>query len=289
MPGKRIQGLGTQGAANFVTECASEYRVERRAVAQLGAGTTFEMEPKLTDRVIETSPQIYARIGGVLYLFIIVVGFFAEVSVRSNLIVSGDAAATANNIVTHESLWRLGGAGELLMLVCDVTLALILYVLLRPVNRNLALLAAFFRLVFAAVYGINAVAHFAALLFLSGANYLKAFTTHQLQDLAYVSVKLHAYGYDIGLIFFGFHCLLLGYLIFRSDYLPKFLGVLLTIGALGYLINSFSVFLAPAFEAKIFLYALLPGGLAEYSLCLWLIVMGVNVPKWKEIASRLPS
>jgi hypothetical protein len=82
---------------------------------------------------------------------------------------------------------------------------------------------------------------------------------------------------------------LLGYLIFRSDYLPKFLGVLLTIGALGYLINSFSVFLAPAFEAKIFLYALLPGGLAEYSLCLWLIVMGVNVPKWKEIANRLPS
>jgi Domain of unknown function (DUF4386) len=120
------------------------------------------MEPKMTDGDLQMSPQLYARIGGVLYLFIIVAGFFAEVTVRSSLIVSGDPAATANNIMSHESLYRIGGAGEFLMLACDVALALILYALLRPVNKNLALLAAFFRLVFAAIYGINGLTHFGA-------------------------------------------------------------------------------------------------------------------------------
>jgi len=243
----------------------------------------------MTVRGIETSPQAYARLAGLLYLFIIVAGFFAEVSVRSKLIVSGDAAATATNIMAHESLFRVGGAGEILMLVCDVTLALIFYVLLRPVDKNLALLAAFFRLVFAAIYGINGLAHFAAVILLGNASVLKDFNPHQLQDLAYVSLRLHGYGYDISLVFFGIHCLLLGYLIFRSGYIPKTLGVLLMIAAVGYLFNRFAVFVAPAFESKIALFVLLPGALAEYSLCLWLIIMGVNVSKWHAKANRVVS
>lgn len=243
----------------------------------------------MTDRDLETSPQHYARFGGVLYLFIIVAGFFAEVTVRSSLKVSGDPAATANNIIAHESLYRIGGAGEFVMLACDVTLALILYVLLRPVSKNLALLAAFFRLVFAAIYGINGLTHFGAMILLKSADVLKDFNSHQLQELAYFSLRLHAYGYYISLVFFGFHILLLGYLIFKSGYFPKFLGVLLIIASLGYLLNSFAVFVAPAFQAKIALFALLPGALAEYSLCLWLIVMGVNVPKWEAKANRLVS
>jgi hypothetical protein len=106
---------------------------------------------------------------------------------------------------------------------------------------------------------------------------------------AYLSLRLHGYGYDISLVFFGFHCLLLGYLIFRSGYFPRFLGVLLIIASLGYLVNSFAVFVAPAFDAKIALFVLLPGALAEYSLCLWMIVMGVNVRKWQAKTNRLVS
>jgi uncharacterized protein DUF4386 len=237
----------------------------------------------MVDRTNGWSPQAYARIGGVLYLFIVVAGFFAEVSVRSAVTVSGDPAATAQNILTHEGLYRLGGAGEFLMLACDVTLAMIFYVLLRPVNRNIALLAAFFRLIFAAIYGLNGLAHFAALIILNSAGTMSAFSPQQLQDLAYLSLKLHSNGYLISLVFFGFHCLFLGYLIFRSGFFPKLLGVLLMIAAVGYLANSFAQFLAPAFAAKISLFMLLPGALAEYSLCLWMIIMGVNIPKWKAL------
>lgn len=234
----------------------------------------------------QTSPQAYARIGGWLYLIIIVAGGFAEIFVRGKLIVSGDATATAKNIMASESLWRLGFAGELIVLVCDVALALILYVLLRPVNENLALLAAFFRLVFVAIYGITGLTHVAALLLVGGADYLKAFEPHQLQALALLSLTLHEYGYAIALVFFGIHCFFLGYLIFRSGYFPKALGILLTIGSLGYLVNSFAIFLAPAFATTALL---LPGGVAELSLCLWLIVMGVNVQKWEQKAQRLAS
>ena len=237
----------------------------------------------MIDQAVETSPRTYARIGGWLYLFIIAAGLFAEVFVRSNLIVSGDAAATAHNILASERLWRIGFAGEVFMLVCDVALALIFYVLLRPVSRSLALLAAFFRLVWVAIYGVNGLTHYAALLLLGGADYLKAFAPHQLEALALLSLKLHLYGYDIGLVFFGFHCFVLGYLIFRSGYFPKFLGVLLIIAALCYVVNSFAAFVAPAFAPMMFGgLILLPAALAEYSLCLWLIVRGINVPKWEE-------
>jgi hypothetical protein len=244
------------------------------------------MELKMTDRAVETSPQVYARVGGWLYLIVIVAAGFAEFFVRSKLIVSGDATATAKNIVASESLWRIGFAADLVNVVCYVAVTLILYVLLRPVNRNLALLAAFFGLVGCVILGIDGLGHFAALLLLGGADYLKAFDPHQLQALALLSLKLHGYGYVISMVFFGCYCLLLGYLIFRSGYFPKLLGVLLTIGSLGYLINSFAAFLAPAFETTALL---IPGGVAELSLCLWLIVMGVNVPKWEEKVNLLAS
>jgi hypothetical protein len=244
------------------------------------------MELKMTDRAVERSPQIYARIGGVLYLIIIVAGGFAEGFVRSDLVVSGDATATANNILASESVWRIAFAGELTMYVCAVSLALILYVLLRPVNRNIALLAAFFNLISIAIEGINALSNLAALLLLRGADYLKVFEPRQLQALALLSLDLHKYGFGISLVFFGFTCLMLGYLIFNSRYFPRTLGVLLIIASLCYLTNSFALFLAPAFEAMIFPSVLLPAFIAELSLCLWLIVKGVNVRKWEEKANH---
>jgi len=241
----------------------------------------------MTVRAVELSPQTYARIGGVLYLIIIIAGGFAEGVVRSSLIVSGDAAATADNIMASEWMWRLAFAGEMTIYACAVPLVLIFYVLLSPVNRHLALLAVFFNLVSIAIEGINALSHFAPLLILGGADYLKSFDLHQLQALALLFVNLHAYGFGISLTIFSFVLLLEGYLIFNSGYFPKTIGVLVAIAAICYLTNSFALFLAPAFQAKIFPAILIPSFIGELSLCLWLLVMGVNVPKWEEKAKRL--
>ena len=238
----------------------------------------------MTHRLAEISPQIYARIGGVLYLIIIVAGGFAEGFVRSRLIVSGDAAATADNIMASEWMWRLAFAGDLVIYVCGVPLVLIFYLLLSPVNRNLALLAVFFNLVSIAIEGINALSHFAPLLILGGADYLKSFDSHQLQALALLLVNLHANGFGISLTIFSFVLLLEGYLIFNSGYFPKAIGVLVAIAAICYLTDSAALFLAPAFQARIFPAILIPSFIGELSLCLWLMVMGVDVPKWEERA-----
>ena len=247
----------------------------------------MEVPKPLTNRPSEISPETYARIGGVLYLIIIIAGGFAEGVVRSRLIVAGDAAATAKNIMASQWTWRIAFAGDLAIYACAVPLVLIFYVLLSPVNRNLALLAVFFNLVSIAIEGVNALSHFAPLLILNGADYLKVFDQHQLQALALLFVNLHAYGFAISLTIFSFVLLLEGYLIFNSGYFPKTLGVFVAIAAICYLTNSFALFLAPVFQAKIFPTILIPSFIGELSLCLWLLVMGVNVPKWEDKAKRL--
>jgi len=243
----------------------------------------------MTDRAVETSPQVYARIGGVLYLIIIVAGLFGETFVRGTLVVSGDATATANNIMASQLLWRIGIAGDLIMHVCDVPLMLVFYVLLRPVSKNLALLAVLFNLIATAVLVAYKLNLLVALFLLGGAGYLKAFEPHQLHTLMYLFVKADGYGFGIGLIFFGFECLVVGYLIFRSRYLPKILGVLMQIAGLCYLLNSFALLLVPTFANMIFPAILVPAFIGELSLCLWLLVKGVNVPQWEEKASALRS
>lgn len=237
----------------------------------------------MTERT-ETSPQVYARIGGVLYLLIIVAGLFGEAVVRNKLIVWGDAAATATNIAASRSLWRAGIAGDLLMHVLDVPLMLIFYVLLRPVSRNLALLAILFNAVQTAVLVATKLALLVGLFFLGSTDYLKAFEPRQLQALTYVSIRADAYGFGIGLIFFGCACLVLGYLIRKSGYLPRILGVLMQIAGLCYVTNSFSMILAPDFANRLFPAILLPAFIAELSLCLWLLIKGVDVPKWEARA-----
>ena len=181
-------------------------------------------------------------------------------------------------------LFRISIAVEQIWLVCAVAVAVILYVLLRPVSKNLALLAAFFNLVSIAVEGVATVSLFAALFLLGDAGYLKAFEPDQLHALAYLSLKLYDYGFATCLVFFGCCLYLYGYLIFRSGYFPRTLGVLLIVASLSYLTNSFTLFLVPAYAAMI-LPILVLAFIGETSLCLWLIVKGVNVPKWQHQAS----
>jgi hypothetical protein len=236
----------------------------------------------MTNRPLENSPQTYARIGGVLYLFIIVAALFAESYVRGSLIVH-DPDTTAANILKSETLFRVGLAGEMLTCVCDVALALILYVLLKPVSRNMALLAAFFRLTFVAVYGAAKLLEVAALAVLNRPDYSTALGPQQVHALAHALLRGHSYGYGVSLLFFGFCTILFGQLIFRSGYLPRMLGVLLLIGGWGYIVFSLAQMLSPAFaERVLFPWILLPAFFGELGLALWLTVKGVDLSKWQE-------
>jgi hypothetical protein len=231
----------------------------------------------VTDRTVETSPQLYARIGGALYLIIIVIGLFGEMFVRDKLIVSGYAAATAANIMSHESLWRFHVAAELFLLICAVALLWILFVLLRPVNRDLALLAVFINLVSIGIEAATTMYLLEALFPLGNAAYLKAFTPEP-------SLKSHGYGFGVSLLFFGCFCVIVGYLIFRSGYLPKTIGVLMQIAGVCYLTNSFALILSPALANRLFPAILVPAFVGEASLCLWLLVKGVKVERWAKVS-----
>ena len=232
----------------------------------------------------ERSPNLYARLGGALYLVIIVAGLFGEIVVRDGTIVSGDAAATAHNIAASEPLWRVGIAGDLVMHVCDVPLMLIFYTLLRPVDRFIAQLALIFTLTQSAVLVASKLSQITPLLVLSGAPYLDAFDARQLDALAYVALRSDAYGFGVGLIFFGFACLALGHLIVRSGFLPRFLGWLMQLAGACYLVNSFALILAPPLAKALFPAILAPAFIGETSLCLWLLIKGVDVARWRERA-----
>ncbi len=231
----------------------------------------------MTIRIDDISQRTVAKTAGFGYLIIIIAGIFAEFFVRSALIVPGDATATAGNIMASEGLYRIGIAGDLVMLVCDVVVAWALYVLLKPVNKGLALLAAFFRLTHAAINGINVLTMFIPLFLLSGAGYLTGFTTDQLHAHMMLFLDAHNYGYVIALVFFGIHCLILGYLIIKSRYIPNILGILMIAASFGYLIDSYAHILISNYAdyAMIFLVIVaVPAIIAELSFCLWLLFTG---------------
>jgi uncharacterized protein DUF4386 len=233
------------------------------------------------------SPKTLARIGGALYVFIIVAGIFGELFVRDALIVSGNAAATAANVAAHEGLWRLGIAGDLAMHIADLPLLVILYVLMRPVNRELALLVLLFDAVQSAVL-IASKMNLLMPLFAAGeAGYLKAFTPEQLQALSYLSMRMDSHGFGFGLIFFGCGCLVLGWLIRRSGYLPWILGALIQLAGVCYLVNSFALILAPSLAGALFPAIMLVPFVGETSLALWLLIKGVDIPRWNARVAQM--
>lgn len=237
----------------------------------------------MTTHTPKTSPRAYARIAGILYLIIIIAGALGQIFIRGKLIVAGDAVATAGNLMASQSLWRVGIAGDLLMHVFDIPLMLALYLLLKPVNKHLAASAILFNLIQTAVLVVNKLNLLAPLFLLGNAEYLKALEPQQLQALAYLPLRLHDYGFGIGLIFFGCVCLVQGYLIFKSGFLPKTIGVLMAIAGLSYLTNSITLILAPAYT-EVVVPVLALALLGELALSLWLIVKGVNVEEWERHA-----
>jgi len=233
-----------------------------------------------------TSPRQLARIAGGLYLLNIVAGFIAIVVVPALLFVAGDAAATLRNIQATELLYRLSLAAHLIPIVCNVPLVVILYDLLKGVNRRLALMMVFYSVVGTAVESANLLHQFTPLVLLDGGHGLHALTAEQMQALASAPLRLQTFGYDIQQVIYAGYLLAAGYLVFRSTFLPRIVGVLLVIGALSYLIYSFASFISPEFAARLVPYIQLPSLVGEGSLCLVLLVIGVNVPRWEQQAGR---
>ena len=237
------------------------------------------------DSVEGTSPRQLARMAGALYLINIVGGAFAITIVPAMVLVAGNAAATSHNIQTHELLYRSGLVAHVLVTVTNVPLALIFYELLKVVNRGLALLDAFFILVATAIEAAGIVNQFAPLVLLGSGPYASALPATQLQALAYVPWNLSSNEYSLHTVFFAFDIITAAYLVFRSTFLPRAIGVLLAIDGLAYLVYSFTFFLAPGFAAQLVPWIQLPALIGEGSLCLWLLVVGVDVERWKKGAS----
>jgi hypothetical protein len=222
--------------------------------------------------------QKNARLAGFLYLVYIVVSILADVFGRSRLIVSGDAVATAQNIAASEWLFRLGFVGDLVAGLLFFLTAWALYVLLKPVNENLALLFLLLNLGGVAVQCANDLNLLAALLLSSGANYLNVFQADQLQALALAFLNFHKQGFWICQIFYSAWLFPLGYLVYKSGFLPKILGLILMVHCVAWLMTFGQYFLFPDFNAITYIsYPL--GFISEFGLSLWLLIMGVRERK----------
>ena len=235
----------------------------------------------MMERFADESPRLKARITGAFYLLTILTGVFAEMFVSGRLVVDGDAAATAANLLAHERLFQLGFAVYLIEMACQIAITALFYDLLKPAGRSVSLLAAFLGLAGCIIKTFSRVFFIAPLFVLGGAHYLTVFSQEQLQALALLFLKVNDRGAAIALVFFGFYALLTGYLIVRSTFLPRILGVMGISGGLGWL-----TFLYLPLGYRLFPCVAVLGLIGAAALILWLLVAGVNVQRWKEQAGR---
>lgn len=224
-----------------------------------------------------TSPRLIARVTGLLYLVTIVTGILAQGFVSERLVVSGDAAATATNILAHRSLFEWSFTVYMIEMACQIMTTALFYFLLRPVNRSLALVAAFLSLSGCTIKTFSRVFYIAPLFVVGGAQYLKVFNAEELQALALLFLKVNDLGAGMALAFFGFEALFNGYLVFRSNFLPRILGVLSMLGGLGWL-----TFLYPPLGNRVFLYVAMFALLGSAAMIFWLIVFGLREDRWRE-------
>jgi hypothetical protein len=230
------------------------------------------------------SIRVQARIAGFLYLLVILLGGFAEIAVRQGMVVPGDPLATALAIRSHEPFFRLGFAAEMMTNVIAVPVTLIIYRLLAPAGRFMALIAIVLDLTQNTINAVNAWTQFAPITLLNGSPDLAAIPPNELAALARLALKWHDVGFGIGLTFFGFALLIEGGLIFRSRYFPRWLGALYALAGACYLINSYASFLAP--DLPVFPYVLFPSLIGESAFCLWLLIVGVDAAKWQAAEAQ---
>jgi uncharacterized protein DUF4386 len=234
----------------------------------------------MTEKAKQWSPKAKARLAGVFEALEGFTSSWGQVTVIGKLMVAGNAAATATNILQHETLFRWGFASSLFGVVFHLGWAFLFYQLFKPVNRSVSLCALLVILVTCSLQALTALLYLAPLLVLTAGSSLSALTQEQLQALAYMFLKLNGLAMDTNLVFFGLWCVLTGYLIFRSTFLPRILGVLLVIDGLGWM-----MFMWPPLGHYLFLPIAIACGLAEIPLQLWLLIFGVNNERWKAQAS----
>ncbi|MEO9806037.1 MAG: DUF4386 domain-containing protein [Reichenbachiella sp.] len=222
-----------------------------------------------------------ARLAGFLFLLLIVTGVFSEFFVRQEIFVADDALATANNIAANALLFRIGMVSDLVMTLAYFFFGLVVYQLLKSIDKFQAQLLVASVLICVSIYSINMLNHAAPLILLSGQDYLSGFDTNQLNALVTFFLELHGTGYYVSQIFFGLYLFPLGYLVYKSGWFPKAIGVLLMLGGLGDMIDLLWFFLYPDFDTEnlILLNLTLPADLGEFSLCLWMMIMGIRQPK----------
>jgi len=246
--------------------------------AKITKSKQTKKEDTMTSNGKRNSPLKTARVAAIVFLIIFFQGMSAELFIRPDIIVPGDAATTVNNIVASESLFRLSLVSDLIRQMFMVLLVLVLFKLLKPVNKSIAMLMVIFALISIPITMLNELNHFAALLLSRGTDYLTAFEADQLHAQVMFFLNLHEYGTFIPQIF-SFWLLLQGYLVFKSGFLPRILGILLMIGGLCYPIQAILFFLFPNFDAMIFgLFAFI----GELLFYLWLLIKGVNVEQWEQ-------
>ncbi len=228
------------------------------------------------DRTAQLHREPPARIAGVFYVLTIVMGMGAFMLERG-IIVSNDAAATATNILAHPALFRLSFVANLLGTVCYIVVTALFYELFKPVNRSISLVAAFISLVGCAMGAVSCGLHLVPTALLAGPAYSSTFLPAQLHALALLFVKASGLAYATGMILFGFYCVLIGYLTFRSTFLPRTVGALFALAGFGWL-----TFLSPSLGAVLSPVTMLTGLVGEGSLGVWLLIKGVDVQRWRE-------
>jgi hypothetical protein len=228
-------------------------------------------------KIAGASPRTLARITGALYLVAVVTGVYAQAVIAERLVIPADAAATAANIRAHASLFRLGFTTYLVEMAAQVAMITLFYHLLEPVSRTIALLSTVVGLVGCTVKTVSRLLYYAPLVVLSGAPFLAVFSNDQLNALSLLFLKVNDVGAGIALAFFGFATVLKGYLILRSTFLPRLLGVLSVIAGVGWL-----TFLWPSLGGRMFLYVAAVGFLGSVITIFWLLVYGVDEQRWRE-------
>jgi len=235
----------------------------------------------MTKQISAQSPRSLARMAGVFQALEGTTATYGQVIVLGKLLVYGDAATTAANILGHKPLFWVGFASSVVGVVCHLAWALLLYDLFKPVNRRISLFALLVMLVGCAIQALTAVLYLAPMLVLDAGSSLKAFSAEQLQALAYTFLRVNAYAFDTYLVFFGLWCALIGFLIFRSTFMPRILGVLVAISGLGWM-----MYLAPPIANRMFIPFIAGfSAIGEIPLMLWLLIAGVNDQRWREQAS----
>ncbi len=244
--------------------------------------TVVKSETRQRDRLRQIPAQAYARMAGVLFLVSFIAGGFGEAYVPSRIIVGGNAAATMQNFRNYDLLLRLGFTGYLLEASCDIALVMLFYVLLKPVDRYISLLAAMFGLMGTGLFAAAELYFFSPTLLTGGAGFLKSFTPDQLDALALLSLQLFSVGAGLFMTFYGTGWILRGVLIYRSGYLPKFLGVLMAISGAAFVARNLEIVLALSLPAPWFPVLMAPGML---TLTVWLLVKGLDERKWLALVA----